>query len=195
MDPETEKATETAAATATKFETPDDFAAWVLGLRSAMYQREADFFYGLLAGENGLCPWHGAFACFEDVIGKFKLTSSSKYTGFKRALEVFDEHTVRELGVEAVIKMVAIEDVGRRGAVLIDITTVTQQRGCQLTGGEVTRRIQLIAPVVKETRSQKHRSALERQLAELRAENTRLRALLVRMGVNPDAPHEDGKAA
>lgn len=177
-----------------KHNTVESWAQWALEVRSEMFNSEANYFFALLEGENSRCPWHGAFTSFGEVIRKFNLTHPSRYSAFKMALGIFDEAKIREVGVDAAIKMAAVQDAAQRSAVLTDITQVTLQRGCQLTREEVIRRIQRIAPTPKLTNTLKglvrendELIALRRRVTELEAANEALRAGVKTLGGDPDA--------
>jgi hypothetical protein len=172
----------------------ESWAQWALDVRSEMFDSEASFFFALLAGENGKCPWQGAFTSFGEVIRKFDLTAPSRYSAFKGALAVFDEAKIREVGVDAAIKMAAVQNIDQRNAVVTDVSRVTEQRGCQLTRSEVARRIQQIAPTPKLTNALKGLARenddvvrLRSRVAELERANEALANAVRALGGDPIA--------
>lgn len=163
-------------------------------LRSAMFDAEAGYFFALLDGENGACPWAGKFTSFAELIMAYNLTAPSRYEGFKASLEFFTGDQVRTIGVDAAILTARIRNEQQRSMVLADVTRVTDLRGCQLTRNEVARRIQQIAPTPKLTNALKSVARVEDEVSRLRArvaelerENDALRSGIRALGLDPEA--------
>ena len=61
----------------------------MMELRSAMSTtRRPGYFFALLNGENGACPWAGKFTSFAELIMAYDLTAPSRYAGFKASPRV-----------------------------------------------------------------------------------------------------------
>jgi len=169
----------------------DELLGWLREGRATFERAEVDWFLRLREVELACMELITEAGC--ETFGRFlksnKLCEPSRYEAFCKGLARVDEHTAREMGTDAVIRLCDVRDEEKVSEVVHAVSAWREEHGGVFPTNETARKIvrqcdpreELPQAVKRQSAAASLEAQLQKARADLRAEQAKNRKLQARV--------------